>query len=483
MEKVIDQHIRTRYLVARPLSCNQHAYQKGKSTESALVALIDKAERSLEDKQTALCAFLDIEGAFDNTPTATILKGLNAKGVDITTTRWVEYMLSNRCAKVTLNEHSHNFYTTRGCPQGGVLSPLLWTLAVDLLLVIMADLDYDTQGYADDLVVVVRGPCLNTISTRLQGALNTITRWCRENELSINADKTVIVPFTRKRKLVRLTELRLNGKTLNLSNEVKYLGVTIDQKLTWNSHLNNIIQKAKMALWICCRMAGAKWGLKPKMALWMYTAVVRPIITYASVVWCNKTKQKTTMSKLDSIQRMACLIITGAFHSAPGDALNALLDIAPLYLHVQKEAKSCLYRLCTQSNVKLQSQYMNKLKELTFEHKTLKMPVDGMSTEFNFAKQYQIDLPNRDMWLKNQESHKKGSHVWFTDGSKKGSDVGCGIYGLKPRFDMSVNLGKEATIFQAEVFAINKCAEVILERKLRNQNIYINSDSQAALLL
>jgi ribonuclease HI/Fe2+ transport system protein FeoA len=64
----------------------------------------------------------------------------------------------------------------------------------------------------------------------------------------------------------------------------------------------------------------------------------------------------------------------------------------------------------------------------------------------------------------------------------KGDDVDCGIYGERPKLKASVSMGKEASIFQAEVFAINKCAEINLDRSLRNQHIYINSDSQAALL-
>ncbi|XP_048002369.1 uncharacterized protein LOC125238917 [Leguminivora glycinivorella] len=77
---------------------------------------------------------------------------------------------------------------------------------------------------------------------------------------------------------------------------------------------------------------------------------------------------------------------------------------------------------------------------------------------------------------------EEGSHIWYTDGSKKGNDVGCGIYGERPKLRASVSMGRQASIFQAEVFAINKCVEINLDRNLRHQHIYINSDSQAALL-
>ncbi|MGR0202348.1 hypothetical protein, partial [Klebsiella pneumoniae] len=57
-------------------------------------------------------------------------------------------------------------------------------------------------------------------------------------------------------------------------------------------------KRAIKAIWICKRMVGSKWGLKPKIIYWIYTAIIRPIITYGPLVWCGKyttdnSKQKT----------------------------------------------------------------------------------------------------------------------------------------------------------------------------------------------
>ncbi|KAJ8735608.1 hypothetical protein PYW07_007228 [Mythimna separata] len=344
MEKVIDECIRDGPLRDNPLHPKQHAYQKGKSTETALLELTDRIERALEDKQIALCAFLDIEGAFDNVTIDALSKGMKAKGIDETTTRWIEFMLLNRTISVTLHGTTQSFKTTKGCPQGGVLSPLLWLLVVDQLLVEASKNDLDVHSYADDVVACVVGPCQSTVSSILQRSLNTINTWCTENHLSVNPSKTTIVPFTRKRKLDKLVTLTVKGTVVPLSSDVKYLGVTIDQRLTWNTHINNVIQKAKIALGICCRLAGTKWGLNPRIALWLYTAIVRPIITYACVVWWRKTTQVTVISKLDGLQRLACLISTGAMSTTPGAALNALLNLPPLHLFIAKEAKASIYR-------------------------------------------------------------------------------------------------------------------------------------------
>ncbi|XP_028174320.1 uncharacterized protein LOC114362934 [Ostrinia furnacalis] len=300
--------------------------------------------------------------------------------------------------------------------------------------------------------------------------------------LSVNADKTVIIPFTRRRQLNKLVKPSLNGKEIEFSTEVKYLGVTIDQKLTWNTHLNNIIQKAKIALGSCSRMMGNNWGLNPRSVLWLYTTIVRPTISYASVVWYHKTSQKTVTDKLGSLQRLACLMATGAMSTAPGAALNALLCLTPLSMHIAKEAEASAYRIDAQGGFHCISQRMRTLLEAIKSTPTLCMTSDIMVPSCSFQKNYKVEIPHREDWLNKQVTCEKGSLIWFTDGSKMGPNVGFGVYGEQPKLRLSQSLGKFASIFQAEVYAIIECAEANLRKNYANHIIYINSDSQAALL-
>jgi hypothetical protein len=74
LEKVLDRHIRGGVLVEKPLNQNQSAYRAGMSTETALFQVIHRLEKSLNHKEIALSAFMDIEGAFDNTSLHVIIK-------------------------------------------------------------------------------------------------------------------------------------------------------------------------------------------------------------------------------------------------------------------------------------------------------------------------------------------------------------------------------------------------------------------------
>ena len=162
---------------------------------------------------------------------------------------------------------------------------------------------FEVIGFADDIVVIVRGKYEHVIRDRLQHALNLTTMWCEKEGLSINPKKTNIIPFTRRKKL-KIPDLYLNGTRLELSLEVKYLGVTLDSKLNWNLHTDKVISKVTSALWISKKKTfGNKWGLKPKMIHLIYTAIGRPRITYASLVWWPKTNVKYAQKKLEKLLR------------------------------------------------------------------------------------------------------------------------------------------------------------------------------------
>jgi hypothetical protein len=69
--------------------------------------------------------------------------------------------------------------------------------------------------------------------------------------LSINPNKTVIIPFTRKRDIRGLKEPILFNNTIQLSSEVKYLGLILDKGLTWKKQLDSVINKAYRSFWTC----------------------------------------------------------------------------------------------------------------------------------------------------------------------------------------------------------------------------------------
>ena len=75
----------------------------------------------------------------------------------------------------------------------------------------------------------------------------------------------------------------------------------------------------------------------------------------------------------------------------------------------------------------------------------------------------------------------EGALIWFTDGSKANSGTGAGIFGMRPKRSLSFPMGKFATVFQTEIYAILQCAYENIRRAYKHKRILIFSDSQAAL--
>ena len=90
---------------------------------------------------------------------------------------------------------------------------------------------------------------------------------------------------------------------------------------------------------------GKIWGTSPKVVHWIYTAVKRPTLTYAAVIWWSRARYVTVSRQFTHVQRLACLYITGATRKTPTAAMELLVGLVLLPVFIQKEAMVGHYRL------------------------------------------------------------------------------------------------------------------------------------------
>lgn len=155
-------------------------------------------------------------------------------------------MLRGRIVWTQLRLSSAEAVVARGCPQGGVLSPLLWCLVVDSLLWRLNESGVYAQAYANDVTILVTEKlwryCIRFDAESAEDRRRLVQ--CQNGRLSVNPSKTTIIPFNRRRKLDKLSNISMMGTEVPMSREVKFLGVTLDAKLTFNSHVENMTSKA-----------------------------------------------------------------------------------------------------------------------------------------------------------------------------------------------------------------------------------------------
>jgi ribonuclease HI len=111
----------------------------------------------------------------------------------------------------------------------------------------------------------------------------------------------------------------------------------------------------------------------------------------------------------------------------------------------------------------------------------LQMESDKMIPKHVYDKPFTMRFPDRREWKEGFQPDRKGGLIWYKDDSKTNKGTGAGVYCDGTRRKLSFSLGQNTTVFQEELYAIKACAFENLERNYSNRNIYILSDSRAAI--
>ncbi|RZK37795.1 MAG: hypothetical protein EOO61_08560, partial [Hymenobacter sp.] len=481
LERLVERYFRRIMESAGYLHHSQHAFQQGRSTDTALHEITSIIEKTFSDKEFLLATFLDIEGAFDNVTFDAINSNIAECGANPRICSWIKSMLEHRDISYSHNGILVTIRATRGTPQGGVLSPLLWLAVMNSLLKKLNSHGFKTIGYADDLCICCRGKHLSTLSDRTQFALKLVEEWCREVGLRVNPGKSETIIYTKNRILSGYRSPILFGREIERKEEVKYLGVILDSKLNWRKHIEYRIKKCIKVFW-CCRSAiGKTWGLSPKCLLWLYTAIVKPMLAYGAFSWWRGSLTAVARRQLNHLQRVAGLSITGAMSTTPQIALDTLLGLPKLEDFIEVEARKTAYRIRNQIKYDpfVRKSHSDALQDLFLMDKILEAPSDRLTKPvYTFDRSFEVlKAETRNDFFSH---HEWAEFTFYTDGSVNDRGSGCGFVDINSNSSNSIPLGKYASVKQTELVAISHCAREILENNVQG-NIAIFTDSLAAL--
>lgn len=193
---------------------------------------------------------------------------------------WFKSYLTNRSQYVVVKGFSSDTYSTpSGIPQGSHIGPLLFNIFInDIVDVIHYS---DIFLYADDLKLarVIKDP---EDARLLQLDLDSVAKWCRNNKMSLNADKCYHIKITRKSQIFK-SHYIINEAILKEEDTIRDVGITIDAKLTYIPHMDDIISRASRSLGFIIR--NCKVFLNPWTKIIIYNSFVRSTLEYCSIVW------------------------------------------------------------------------------------------------------------------------------------------------------------------------------------------------------
>ncbi len=496
LERCIDWYIRLQVFPLRQLNEHQYAYRTGLSTTTALHQLTSRIEKSFEKKEFALGIFVDVEGAFSCAPVETMMRGLSKFPIHETVRRWIEFALNSRTIIGELRGCRLTRRVTRGTPQGGVMSPIIWDMTIDDLISELEERvpEVHRQVYSDDVSLLPCGPKPLYVYRKGQAALDVVDGWCQRYGLSVNPNKVEMVMFTLNRNWPNRS-LRLGGHRVQLQNQVKYLGVVFDRQLTWNQHVDEKVRKCVMLFAQCRRIVGKTWGLKPKCMAWLYTAVIRPILAYGVTIWVPALRKESIKKKLNKVQRLACLAITGAMCTTPTVAMECIVGLPPIDLFLQEEALKGMLQIKTSGRWRpwgVRTRELSRTSHVQWCEREwancpfLSVPSDLMNMELAFDRSFSVSFPSREQWRRASPQlipKRTGRINCYTDGSltSRGAGAGAVTRSVNEEDKFRIPLGKTTTVFQAEMLAILEVVNHLRRKETVGKTIRIYSDSQAAL--
>eukprot|EP00116_Pleurobrachia_bachei_P001378 sb/3461640/ len=489
-EKLVLWHLETKCKIYNHLSVKQHGFRKGQSVITALHKCVHRIEKRLATGGMVLAMFLDIQGAFDNVSFSAIETAMDKCNIDDPTKNWISNWLRDRKLSVEFAGEKQITKISQGCPQGGVLSPLLWLIVIDdILKKGPKDIPALINGFADDLCCLAEGNDLKVMKQRMQKSATYINNWCKKQGLQLSANKTVLVLFKKGKNKINPT-ITIEGTKIQSSDQAKLLGITLDKKLNFKKHIENSITKARQALGRTRAAVGKQWGITPKTAEWIYTAVVRPNMEYGIEITNSILKNKKMANKLRSTQGRALKMVTGALVTTATADLNILTNKTDIIEHLKMVATKNITKLKNEGQWTKEERAHIGHKEIDSKIQECigNKQVDSTKPTLNLDMKFKTKLPGKsDEYMEEAEKEMEieSKIQCYTDGSKNEEDkTGSGIYIMRKGDELakdSYNLPDTATVFQAEVIAITEAANKMIEEGLKQEEINIWVDSQAAI--
>jgi hypothetical protein len=355
IETVVNRQLYYYLNVNNILHKSQYGFRSRLSTISALAKLTNEIHKSLDEAQSTTAICFDLSMAFDRVNHAVLLEKLSAYGVHGRNLNWFRSYLSDRKQKTIIissdgNSHHSSWESVHsGVPQGSVLGPLLFLVYMNDLA---PNISSEIVQFADDTTAVVKNKSLVEVPGSIEKILNEMTFWCENNFMKLNPSKMNVIRFKSK---------KINHNKTAVS-ESKILGIFIDEKMNWKSHISYI---SKKLIGVCYNMRRLFGITSLEVRKTVYYGYFYPTMNYGVVLWGSSVD-------VDVIFKLQKRVVRNML------GVTTRTSCRPLFRNLQFLTLPCIFIyetiVCVMSNLDLYSPAGNLHEYNTRNRKMLLYP-------------------------------------------------------------------------------------------------------------
>ena len=300
LEKIVYKRVYSFLNQTDQLYNSQYGFRTAHSCDDAVSELVGEVLKNRENKKFTAALYLDLSKAFDTLEPTVLYHKLKKHGIRGTCLDWFRSYLTNRklrskCRLTNGTECSDWYDVEYGTLQGSCLGPLLFLIFCNDLY---KNLEFaDCIQFADDTTLYFGHSNKNFVLCCLEHDLKIIGDWFRANKLTLNVEKTVFMLFHPKGK--RLNEqITFENKIIKNSQETKFLGIWLNDNLSWESHIRQLTIKIKRNMIL---LRKSKAFLRNNAMLPVYYGHIHSHLKYGILLWGSMINQ----SQFNRIQKTA----------------------------------------------------------------------------------------------------------------------------------------------------------------------------------
>ena len=304
----------------------QFGFKENSSTDLAVIDTVDHITTCLENDLTTCSVFLDLAKAFNTVNHSILLQKLEKYGIRGDSLKLIESYIRSRKQMTRVNSFkSKQLEINTGVPQGSCLGPLLFLIYINDIHLNTA---FSIRLFADDASLSLSHSCPRALETNVNNELKTIYKWLQRNKLFLNFSKTNYLIFSKKKTKHNFT-ITMANNILKEEQTTKYLGVTIDHKLSWKPHLSKLRTDLARA---CYALNKLKLYLNYTAMKSVYYSLFNSKLQYCITSWggCAPTNLTTIMR----LQKRAVRSVCSKSYLAPTNPLfiqTKILKLPDLY--------------------------------------------------------------------------------------------------------------------------------------------------------